>query len=375
MTLPVSARPAWAEINLDALANNVRKIRMLIGPDVRFYAVCKNNAYGCGTLECARTMLHAGADAFAVSDPEDAARIRRAGIEAPILLYGATTPDQAGAIAELNLIVTINDTDSLEAFGRLQRPVQVHVELDCGYGRLGFVPQEWPAAFARLKALPLLDVVGLYTHLADVDDIACVDRQVARLEQAVATAHAAGFCNLEIMAASSRVLLGYPGLNYSAVNPGRMLYGMMEAPWLGKPTFEPVISAIRSRVLQVKTIPADFDVGDARHRADPGTLRVAIIAFGFKDGLPCEPAGGTVLIRGQRARIVGGRATEHMIVDVTDIPVVVPGDEVVVVGAQGGDCIAAAEAVSMYRMPMIELMARMSLNVPRVYVGGIAERP
>jgi alanine racemase len=369
MALPVSARPAWAEIDLDALADNVRKIRSLIGPNVRLYAVCKNNAYGCGARECAPTMLAAGADAFAVSDPEDALRIRDAGIDAPILLYGATTPDQAEAIAALDLIVTIHDACGLESFERLRRPVRVHVEIDCGYGRLGFVPDEWPTIFARLKASPHLEIVGLYTHLAKAEDPACVNRQVERLEQAIGDAHAAGFRDLEIMAASSRVLLGYPGLNRTAVNPGRMLYGMMEEPWIDGPIFDPVIRAIKSRVLQVKTIPADFPVDDARHRAAPGTLKTAVIAFGFKDGLPGEPDGGTVLIRGSRARIVGGRATEHTIVDVTDIPGVVPGDEVVLVGGQGGDCIAAAEAVATYGMAMIELMARMSLNVPRIYSG------
>lgn len=371
MTLPVSARPAWAEINLDALANNVRKVRTLIGPDVRLYAVCKNNAYGCGASECAATMLDAGADAFAVADPADAARIRGAGIEAPILLYGATAPDQAEAIAELDLIVTIHDASGLEAFGRLHKPVRVHVEVDCGYGRLGFVQDEWAAAFGRLRALPYLEVVGLYTHLADVEDSACVDRQMLLLEHATVEAHAAGLRGLEIMAASSRVLLGYPKLNRNAVNPGRMLYGMMEAPWLDRLTFDPVIRAIKSRVLQVKTIPAGFGVGDQRHLADPGALRIAIIAFGFKDGLPCQPKGGIVLIRGQRARIIGGCATEHSIVDVTDIPDAMPGDEVVLVGDQGADCIDASEAVTMYGMPMIELMARMSLSIPRVYFGGV----
>ncbi len=368
-SLPASARPAWAEIDLDALADNVHKIRALIGPDVRLYAVCKNNAYGCGAGECAPTMVAAGADAFAVSDPEDAARIREAGVDAPILLYGATTPGQAEAVADLDLIVTIHDFCGLDAFERLHRPIRVHVEVDCGYGRLGFVPDEWPAMFARLAASSYLDVVGIYTHLAQVEDAACVDGQIERLERAIGDAQAAGLSDLEIMAASSRVLLGYPGLNRTAVNPGRMLYGMMEEPWIDGLAFDPVIRAIKSRVLQVKTIPADFPVDDARHRAAPGRLKTAVIAFGFKDGLPSGPDGGTVLIRGSRARIVGGRATEHTIVDVTDIPGVVPGDEVVLVGEQGGDSIAPAEAVATYGMAMIELIARMSLNVPRIYTG------
>jgi alanine racemase len=149
-----------------------------------------------------------------------------------------------------------------------------------------------------------------------------------------------------------------------------MLYGMIEAPWIGRADLRPVIKAIKSRVLQVKTIPATFGFNDARHRAAPGTLRTAVIAFGFKDGLPREPEGGTVLVRGQRARIIGPRATEHTVIDVTDIDGVQAGDEVVVVGRQGKEEISAHEAVAMYKMAMIELLARMTLSTARIYEGG-----
>jgi alanine racemase len=367
--LPTTARPAWSEIDLDALAHNVRTIRAMLRPSDRFYAVCKNNAYGCGTRETAHTMIEAGADAFAVSDPEDAERLRASGIDAPILLYASTCPDMAQAVSELGLIVTVHDDDSLEAMAATGRRVQVHVEVDCGYGRLGFTPDQWPSLFARLRAATNLEVVGLYTHLSAVESAPAVAQQGVLFNLAAAEAQAAGFENLELMAASSRVMLGYPELNCNAVNPGRMLYGMIEDPWQGRADLRPVISAIKSRVLQVKTIPASFDFADERHRAAPGSLRTAVISFGFKDGLPREPAGGEVLVRGRRARIIGPRATEHTIIDVTDIPDVRAGDEVVIVGAQGSACISAHEAVSMYRMAMIELLARMTLNTVRVYSG------
>lgn len=370
MSLSPTSRPAWAEIDLGALARNTRTIRSLIGPDVRFYAVCKNDAYGCGARESASTLFESGADAFAVSDPEDAARIRAAGIDAPILLYASTTPDQAEAVADLDLIVTIHDSAGLEAFERARRPTRVHVEVDCGYGRLGFTPSEWDGAFNRLRSAAHLDIVGLYTHLASVEDARSVQRQSDRFNDAVASAAGAGFDSIETMAASSRVLLGYPALNLTAINPGRMLYGMMEKPWLDGPTFDPVIRAIKSRVLQVKTLPADFPIDDPRHLAAPGKMRTAIIAFGFKDGLPRQPAGGTVLVRGRRARIVGVRATEHTIIDVTDIPDVAPGDEVVIVGTQDRETIDGHEAVATYGSALIELLPRMSLNVPRIYLPG-----
>ena len=373
MKLPPTARPAWSVIDLDALAHNVRVIRGLLRPTDRFYAVCKNNAYGCGVRETASAMLAAGADAFAVSDPEDAARIRAAGVNAPILLYASTCPDMADAVADLGLIATVHDFDGLEALSRVKRSVDVHIEVDCGYGRLGFTPGEWNQAFRRLRGAANLRVVGLYTHLTAVENPPAVRKQADLFQRAAAEATNAGFEDLELMAASSRVMLGYPELNLNAVNPGRMLYGMIEDPWQGKADLKPVIKAIKSRVLQVKTIPASFEMDDARHTAGPGTLRTAVIAFGFKDGLPREPAGGTVLIRGQRARIIGLRATEHTVVDVTDIPGVCAGDEVVIVGAQGGDAISGHEAVSIYRMAMIELLPRMSLNTIRLYEGSRLE--
>lgn len=368
--LPPGTRPAWCEIDLDALAHNVRTIRGHLGPEVRLYAVCKNDAYGCGARETAQVMLEAGADAFAVSDPEDARSIRAAGVDAPILMYACTTPDDVEAVAALGLIATIHDDAGLEAFVRAGRPVDVHVEVDCGYGRLGFVPSEWPQVFARLRGAPHLRVVGVYTHLASVEQPEAVERQASLFVQAQDEARKAGFENLEFMAASSRVLIGYPQLNLGAVNPGRMLYGMMEAPWLGRWDLRPVIRSIKSRVLQVKQIPADFPFDDERHRRAPGSLRTAVIAFGFADGLPRQPAGGTVLIRGRRARILGMRSTEHTVVDVTDIPDARAGDEVVVVGTQGDETIDAHEAVATYGMALIELLPRMSLNVPRVYVRG-----
>lgn len=365
--LPSDARPAWSVIDLDALAHNVRVIRAMLRPSDRFYAVCKNDAYGCGARETARTMLDAGADAFAVSDPADARRIRAAGIDAPILLYASTCPDQAGAVAELGLIATVHDASSLAAFARVNRRVDVHVEVDCGYGRLGFTPDEWDDTFRTLRAATNLRVVGLYTHLASVEAPQAVAVQADLFKRAADVADAAGLRNLELMAASSRVMLGFPELNLTAVNPGRILYGMIEDPWRGKADVRPVVRAIKSRVLQVKTIPASFPLDDPRHQAAPGTLRTAVIAFGFKDGLPREPAGGTVLVRGQRARVIGLRATEHTVIDVTDIPDAAAGDEVVIVGEQGDAAIGAHEAVATYKMAMIELLPRMTLNTVRRY--------
>ncbi len=339
----------------------------MLRPTDRFYAVCKNNAYGCGARETAATMLAAGADAFAVSDPEDAERIRSAGVDAPILLYASTVPDAARAVAELGLIATVHDLDGLDAFAGTGRTVEVHVEVDCGYGRLGFTPGEWKDAFARIAKARNLKLIGLYTHLTSVEDAAVVRRQAQLFQQAADAAHAAGFRDFERMAASSRVMLGYPELNLNAVNPGRMLYGMIEDPWQGKAPLSPVIRAIHSRVLQVKTIPASFDFDWPRHRQAPGTVRTAVIAFGFKDGLPRQPAGGTVLIRGKRAPIIGMRSTEHTVVDVTDVPGAAAGDEVTIVGSQGSETISGHEAVATYDMPMIELLPRMTLNTVRLY--------
>ncbi|MBI1847604.1 MAG: alanine racemase [Candidatus Rokubacteria bacterium] len=358
---------AWVEIDLRALAHNVERIRHLVGPAVRIYAVCKGDGYGCGAGDVAETALKAGADALTVGDLADAAAIRARRINAPILLYGATDPASAAAVAELDLTATLHDVEGLQAFAGLGRPLEAFVKVDCGFGRLGFTPESWPHIFGQIRRAPALHLRGIYTHIGAVDDAASVSRQAALFRQAVREAEAAGFTGLELMASSSRVLLGYADLHLSAVNPGRMLMGMLEGPWAALAQVLPVVRAIKSRLIQVKTVRPDMRIGYGGSTPAAETIRAAIIPMGFAAGLP-RVLHGHVLVRGARAPMVGLASMEHLMLDVTTIPGAAVGDEAVVLGRQGDDEITADELSRTTGLELLEIVPRLARGLHRVYL-------
>jgi alanine racemase len=360
-------RPVVAEIDLSAVAENTRAIRDLIGSDIRFYGVVKGDAYGIGLLETARIILESGADAIATSAPDDVIRMRRSGIDAPILLYPSTTPAMASKVAELGVIVTLHDLSSVQAFAAQTAPLEAHIKLDCGFGRLGLAEAEWAQAFEAVRRAYHIRLVGLYTHLGHTEDAASVHRQMEVFQRAVAAAEACGFSNLERMVASTRVTIGYPEYHLDAINPGIGIYGLLEDPWLDQ--FQPrsVLRRLFTEVLQVKSLPAGSTPGYLDERPLAREMTIAILAAGFANGLPRIANGMPVLIRGQRATTVGMRSTEHTVVDVTNIPDVRPGDEAVIIGSQGEAKIDPAEFSEKSELPLIEIFARLTRAASRSY--------
>ena len=175
---------------------------------------------------------------------------------------------------------------------------------------------------------------------------------------------AAGWRGCERMVASSRILIGAPHLALDAVNPGRLVYGLLEPPWNARVDARSALAAVKARVISLKRLAAGTTAGYSAPRWRRDTL-VAVIPFGFADGYPRLPAGGTVLVRGRRAPLVGPRHTEHALVDVTDVPGVALGDEVVLLGAQGDDAITIHEIVAATGVPLIELVPRLARNPRR----------
>jgi alanine racemase len=361
-------RPAWIEIDLEAIRHNTRATRRLVGPAVKIFAVCKGDGYGMGAGILAKTAIAVGADGAACSAPEDVRAIRAAGVTAPILLYASTSPADAAAVASLGVIATIHDFESLEAFAKLPGPNAVYVKLDCGFGRLGFTAADWSAAFRRLASCDTVQVAGLYCHLGHTDLRAKMEPQLAQFHAAAAAAAAAGLRELDLMAASSRVIIGHNDLNMTAVNPGRMLCGILEPPWDDMADIRPVLIAFKSRIIQVKTLAAGATVAYGANALTQET-RIAIAPVGFADGYPRLPAGGTALIRGARVPIIGPRATEHTAFDVSDLPDAAVGDEVVLLGRQGGQVITGNDLAAATGVPLIELVPRLGRLARRVYRG------
>jgi len=362
-------RPARIVLDLGALRHNLRLLRARLGPAVKLYAVCKGDAYGCGAVAVARICAEEGADALAVGDAEDAAAIQAAGIRVPMLAYGVTDPRLAADMARLGIMLTIFDRAGLAAYAALGIAVEAFLELDCGFGRLGFTAEDIPAVADDLGRAPAIRLRGLYTHLAAVDDAATVAEQMTRFSAMVAALRARAIAPPELMVASSRVVAAYPHLDLNAVNPGRALYGLLEGRYAEDLPVEPVIRSIESRVIQIKQLAPGMRLGYGGADPRPGApLRAAVVAIGFAGGFPRRFREGCVLVRGARAPIIGLMSMEHTLVDVTDIPGVAVGDEVVLLGRQGDAAITPADLARMTGIEILEILPRLARGLPRVYV-------
>jgi alanine racemase len=362
-----SERPAWIEIDLGAIRHNVLALRRLVGPRVKIFAVCKGDGYGIGAAALAKAAIDAGADAAACSDPEDAYAIQDAGVTAPILLYASTLPQDAAALVARNIILTIHNFESLDALASLDRVCTAYVKLDCGFGRLGFHSGEWDAAFKRMAGCNRLRVAGLYCHLGYTESKSRIDPQIELFNAATNLATRAGLKDFDRMVASSRVVIGHPELTMTAVNPGRMICGILEPPWDAMADIKPVLRALKTRIIQVRTLPAGTTIAYSDIVIDR-QIKIAIAPIGFADGYPRLPAGGSALIRGKRVSIIGPRATEHTTFDVTSLPETAVGDEVVMLGDQLGATITGNELAAATGVPLIELLPRLGRSARRVYL-------
>ncbi|WP_226582279.1 alanine racemase [Acuticoccus sediminis] len=358
-------RPATITIDLDALAHNVGLYRRVAGSST-FFAVIKGDGYGIGIVAAARTCLAAGADAVALGNPDDVAALRQAGIDAPMLLYASTLPQDAADVAALGVMPTIHDRASLDAFAATGRRLDVWVKVDCGLGRLGFARGTWHEAFAALAEAKTLRLAGVYTHVRDTHDPVALAEQGGLFNVACAAASGAGFSGFSRMLASSRVVLERPELHFDAINPGKGMYGYGDPDWAYADEIRPVVAKVAGRVIQVKTHPAGtVFYGDSAPLDVPRVS--AVVPMGHCDGFNHRPPCGEVIVAGRRCPIVARRGIEHTVVDVTGVDAAV-GDEAVFIGSQGAETITLAEVAAVLGVHPPELIARIARMAPREYL-------
>jgi alanine racemase len=358
-------RAAWVEVDAGAIRHNLGLIRDLAGK-ARVYVVCKGDAYGFDAVLVARLAAQCRMDALACGDPEDVRRIRAAGVDLPILLYGVTTAESLPTLKPHGVIATAHDFASLSAC--LRHGVRFSIKLDAGFGRLGFRPEQLDELCRVAAANPASPVHGAYTHIADTDEPDAVGRQAELFSAMTDALDHAGWHGLERMVASSRVLIARPDLSLDAVNPGRLVYGILEPPWNGRVGARPALAGVRARVIAVKPLRRGERVGYSREELVRDTT-LAIVPYGFGDGYPRFPPGGSALVHGVHVPIVGPRHTEHTILDVTDVSGVKMGDDVAFLGVQDRARIDIDALVEHTGVPMIELVPRLARG-PNVRVIG-----
>ena len=379
------ARPTWLEVDLDAIGHNARTIKQLIGPDVALMAVLKADGYGHGAVKVARTALNNGASYCGVASLNEAALLRAANIDEPILILGYTPAWHAREALLRDVTVTLYDLDVARAFSRaaidLRRTARVHIKIDTGMGRLGVLPQDAPAFIGAVAALPGIEIEGVFTHFSCADTDPDFTRlQLERFLGAVRHPSSVIRHPKWLHAANSAATLALPDTRLNMVRVGLALYGLSpfgpDPDEAAEPIQNPqskIVNRLRpalawkTTIAQVKTLPDGSPVSyGATYRCD-GERRIAVIPVGYADGFRRAPQHfGEVLVRGRRAPIVGRVCMDQTMIDVTHIPPARVGDEVVLIGRQGDERITAEDVAARLGTINYEVVSAILPRVPRV---------
>jgi alanine racemase len=374
----------WVEIDARALRKNIQRFRKLIGPDVLLTAVVKANAYGHGQAEISTLALEAGADWLAVESPQEGLFLRERKLRCPILLLGNVQLADLQKVVQADLRLTVFNVETLESLAkvtaRLHRDIRVHLKVETGMNRRGMILERLPQALSVVQRAEHIHLEGLCSHLAtadEPDDPSHARLQMERFRQAVAEVDGRGIqVPIKHLLNSAGTFL-LDQARYDMVRVGISTYGLWPSDQtrraclertIGPQSLEPVMTW-KTRVIQVKEIPTGSYVGYGRTFQAVRPTRVAALPVGYSDGYDRKLSNkGQVIVRGKRAPVVGRVSMNVTMVDVTDIPGVQVGDEVVLLGRQGDQEVSADELAGLLETINYEVVTRVSWALPRVVV-------
>lgn len=367
-------RPAWAEIDLQALKENIHSIRRLIGLRPEIMAIVKADAYGHGALETAPSILAAGVTRLGVSLPEEGIALRKHEIKAPILVFTPLLVDQVAPVCAYDLSASLTMLSSAEALSieakRRRKKIKVHIKIDTGMGRVGISPEETVSFIQRVLVLPNLMVEGVYSHFATADeaDLSYARQQLASFQQVLAALSEKGI-ELPIRhIANSGGIINLPESHFDLVRAGIILYGLYPSTEVKKELL-PLRPALRlkARVTQVKRVPSGAGISYGQIYHTSRDTNIATLPIGYADGFSRLLSGkARVLIGGKPFPVVGRICMDQCMVETGDYPVKV-GEEAVLIGRQGEEEIAADEIAGLLGTINYEVICMISDRVPRVY--------
>ncbi len=369
MSARAPIRPTRVAIDLGAAVENARRIRQLAG-GAELFAVVKADAYGHGAVAVSRALAAAGvARGFAVSLVEEGVELREAGVAAPILVMGPALDGGTEELVARDMIPLVSDLGDLEALAEIGRrrgaPVEVHLKIDTGMGRLGFLP----GAIDRALATPGVSVTGLATHFAcaDTDDPSAADsmtaRQLSRFLAEAARARASGAPLQVLHAANSAGALRFPAARLDWIRPGIALYGNFAGAGLCQ------VMSLVTEIVQIRHVPAGASVSYGALWRSERPSRLGVLPLGYADGLPRALTGrAEVLVGGQRCPVVGAICMDITLVDVTALgDAARVGDAVILLGSQHAERIGVREFAERAGLIEYEVTCGISKRVPRVY--------
>jgi len=373
----------WVEISRPALRHNISQLRGIMARDSLLCACVKANAYGHGLLEAAGIFLEAGADWLSVNALYEARALRQAGISAPIYILGYVPLEDVREALELDARLVVYNFETINMISEAARAsgksARVHLKVETGTNRQGISLKDLADFAAYLQGCAGLVIEGLSTHFANIEDTtdhAYAERQMERFRRAAAQLEAAGIAIPIKHCANSAATILFPETHFQMVRPGIAAYGM----WPSKEThvaytkergnhFAPLPALTwKTRIAQIKTVPAGEHIGYGCTFRTGHATRLAILPVGYYDGYDRGLAGGHVLIHGKQAPVRGRICMNIVMVEVTDIPEARLEDEAVLLGRQGDESISAEQFAAWAGTINYEVTTRINERIPRLIV-------
>ncbi len=372
-------RPVCACVNMDSVVFNLRQIRGLLSRTTSIMAIVKADAYGHGAVEVSRAVLEEGVSYLGVAFLDEAIELREAGIDAPILILGYTQPEYADKVIEYGVTQTVYTHELAESLSksaaRVGKPARVHVKVDTGMNRLG-VPYRTACRFVEdVFHMRYLEVEGIFTHMSSADekDKGYTEKQFKRFVNVLDELKKKGVYIPLKHVANSATIIDLPNMQMDMVRLGVALYGLWPSNEVDRSRISlREVMELKTEIVYVKSVPEGEFVSYGRAYRTTRPSRIATVPLGYADGFLRRLSNrAEVLVKGRRVPVVGRVCMDHFMIDVTDVPGVSIGDEVVVFGRQGEEFISIDEVASHLDTINYEVPCLVSKRVKRVYTRGL----
>ena len=369
--------PAWLEVDLDKIANNLRKLKAAAGPGAKVLAMVKAQAYGCGAAMVSQVALENGAEMLGVANIGEAIALRSSGLRCPILVLGRPDESELGTIIEQGFLQTVFDLILARQLDRAAqnagKKVKVHLKLDTGMGRLGLLPAEIDDFLDGFALCPNLDLDGVYTHFPVADsDTRFTRQQLQGFAALLDKVRKRGYIAQHVHVANTAALLNpdlWRGQIYGIVRPGISIYGLYGSPMVSRDINLEEVVSFKAKVVHMKKVASGTSVSYGREFIAPRDTTIVTLAAGYADGVPFRLAKkGNVLIRGQRFPIVGRVTMDMTMVDVGTSNDIGVGDTAVFFGKSGREHISVTEVAEKSGTIEHEVICGIGPRVPRVYL-------
>ncbi|MDP2840157.1 MAG: alanine racemase [Syntrophales bacterium] len=365
---------SWVEVDLGHFAANWAEMKRLVGPDVKILQVVKADAYGHGAIEISNAALRNGACALGVANADEGVQLRVSGITAPVLILSPATGSEIGQIIKYNLTPSVSDLAFAREFQKKAHKAGIraplHVEVDTGMGRGGTIHTEACRTIQELSSFPNLSLEGIFTHFSESEILSCYNDLQWRAFRELLDKLETGGIRIPIRHISnSGAILNYPDCHLDMVRPGIISYGIHpSAATSGKAALNPVMS-FKTRVVLVKEFPEGCGIGYGRTFITRRPTRIATIPVGYGDGFGWPLSNqGEALIRGKRVPIAGRISMDMCTLDISRVPECAVGDEVVLMGEQGGERITADGIAAKVHSISYEILCALGKRAPRVFL-------